>query len=130
MNNGVLGLLIFVTLILSYVIYDRISVNKLKSKKDPAELSKWLKNFTNLISNTELSTIFIFESNDGEFYIYKEKTKSRNLYLLLTYQKMYISIKNDSGEEIKRYVARNPIYLDPTDDYLIETLNELYLKSF
>jgi len=130
MNKGVLAILIGIIFLLGFIVYNKVGEKKMKKSKKPEKLAYYLRSFINLINNTELSTIFSIISNDGEFLIFKEKTLSRNLFIVLSYDQIYISLRDEVGVEIERFNSNRKVVFDLYDDIWIDTLHELYLQTF
>ena len=131
MNSVTISIIIGIIVIIGIYFYLVYDLKKQKAAKLPENLTKWYADMISLIENTELSTIFTFVSNDGEKITFKEKTNSRNLFLLLHIDNIYISILDENGNEIKRVETDRPgRTMGGYDDYNIENLYNVYSRAF
>lgn len=76
-----------------------------------------------------LSYVFEFHSNDGVDLIYKEKTTSRNLFLLRNKKRIALKQIDDQNTEI--FYAERPCSRIVTDDFkIVKIIHELYFEEF
>jgi hypothetical protein len=131
MNSVTISILIGIVVLIGVYNYFAYDLKKQKEAKLPENLTKWYENILFLIENTELSTIFAFVSNDGEKITFKEKTNSRNLFLLLHIDNIYITIVDDNGIEISRVETNNPgRTMGGDDEDNITMLYDLYKRAY
>jgi len=127
------GEIVFLSIISFVVLIVLVAVLSPKSKKGddtPMFLAVYFSPFIELLSAFPFNQIFEMYSNDGNEIIYKEKTKSRNVFLSVERYKVKLLQKDDSGNIIFSTVIDENVGIGITAPQLINLIHDLYVLRF
>lgn len=128
-----LGEIIFLSIICIVVFVVLIAILSPKAKKGddtPAFLAAYFYPFVDILNTFPFNLIFEEYSNDGSEIIYKEKTKSRNVFLSVERYKLKLFQKDSLGKIIFSTEIEEDVGAGIAESRLIELIHELYVNNF
>lgn len=127
------GEIVFLSIISFVVLIVLIVVFSPKTKKGddtPLSLAGHFSSFIELLNAFPFNQIFEMYSNDGSEIIYKEKTKSRNVFLSVERNKIKLLQKDNLGEIIFSAEIDENVGIGITESQLINLIHNLYVLRF
>lgn len=121
-------ILILVAALGVFVIVYRLFFLKKKGEDTPEQLEEYFSVFVRLMNVAPYAVIFEPHSNDGKELVYKEYTKTRNLYLVIERYRLRLIKRDNDGKEIFSSEIAENIYGGLEDGEWIDLIHELYVN--